>query len=160
MKAIIVYYTFTGHTQRAARLLESLLSCDHEEIELIVPYSGSDEEINAITQKQTENKETPEINKLTKDLSNYDTVILGTPVWWLDIPPAVRSFLNENHLSAKRVFAFITNGGNVGDSSGTIKEFVPSLDGSKILYLDFDDETIDLKVSIQRWISEIFQQQG
>lgn len=156
MKAIIVYYSFTGHTKEAAHLLALRMNCDIEEIKLTDDLCGTDREIDERTRKQVEKKETPEIYKIEKPLLTYDVILLGTPVWWLDIPPAVRSFLSQNNLSEKSLYAFVTNGGNTGTVSSTLKTLAPGLHEKHILYLNFDDGQLDLKDAVYEWISENF----
>ena len=156
MKAILVYYSFTGRTKEAADLLALQINCDMEEIKLADPYLGTDREIDERTQKQVEAKETPVICEFEKSLSQYDMILLGTPVWWLDVPPAVRSFLHQNDLSGKSVYAFVTNGGNTGTVLNTLKAFIPELHEKQVLYLNFDDSHFNLGDALKSWISENF----
>ena len=48
----------------------------------------------------------PEIEPIQSDLSQYDKIILGTPVWWYTFAPAVKTFLMENSLAGKKVWTF------------------------------------------------------
>ena len=49
-----------------------------------------------------------EIKKFDKDLSKYDEIIIGSPVWWYSITPVIRTFLHENDLSGKVIKPFAT----------------------------------------------------
>lgn len=47
-----------------------------------------------------------EIKPLKMDVSAYDRMILGSPVWWYTFAPAMKTFLNTYDLSGKMVFPF------------------------------------------------------
>lgn len=61
----------------------------------------------------------PELTSQIDDLNRYDTVFLGFPNWWGDMPMAVYSFLDEYDLSGKTIVPFVTSGGS--GFSGTIQ---------------------------------------
>ena len=48
------------------------------------------------------------------DLAQFDTIILGAPVWWYTFAPAMHTFLKNTDLSRKTIYPFATNGGWIG----------------------------------------------
>ena len=53
----------------------------------------------------------PELKPLHIDWKAYNTIILGSPVWWYTFAPAMHSFLKQTDLTGKIVYPFATNGG-------------------------------------------------
>ena len=51
------------------------------------------------------------------DISSYDRVILGSPVWWYTFFPAMKTFLYENDLAGKEIWPFLINGGWIGQQA-------------------------------------------
>lgn len=70
----------------------------------------------------------PKIQPLNIDLTEYDTVILGAPVWWYAFAPAMKTFLHDTDLSGKTVYPFATNGGWLGH---TFQDFVKECPGHR-----------------------------
>ena len=120
MKKLIIYYSYTGNTKKIATTLQTKLDCDILELEPSVPFSSNYDEVVAEYQNNETVKKTPELKPISVALSNYDEIILGTPVWWYTISPVMRSFLKNNDLSAKKVYVFATNAGWLGR---TFKEY-------------------------------------
>lgn len=98
----------------------------------------------------------PELKPLTVDLKDYDTVVLGSPVWWYTFAPAVHSFLKEADLVGKRVYPFATNGGWLGH---TLKDFAKACKGAEVkpgLDVRFDGARLRTpEQDILRWAKNI-----
>lgn len=109
MKTLIAYYSKTGNTERVAKELETKLSADLEKIIdkkkrggiFGFIFGGRD----AIKKKLTE------IETLSKNLADYDLIILGTPNWGTAITPALRTYIEKQKADFKNVAFFQTSGG-------------------------------------------------
>lgn len=156
MKAIVIYYSLSGNTETIAEDVQKATNSDMERVETRVPYKGSYDDIVQQGQEEIENGFCPEINPLKANLSEYDTIILGTPVWWHSFAPAMHSFLKEQNLAGKNIYLFATNGGWLGH---TRKDFHKLLKGSDIkgeISIRFDGNTLKTsRDDIQNWISGI-----
>ena len=78
---LVVYFSYTGHTELIAEEIKEKLNCDILELKRVVPYSN---EYNAVVndEQNSENSNIiPEIENISIDLNKYDEIILGTPVW-------------------------------------------------------------------------------
>ncbi len=95
-KSIIVYYSYTGNTRMIAKRIKEKLNCDILELNPKIPYSTDYQSVVDQEQDNEGNNKTVEIEKIDIDLSKYDKIILGSPVWWYSITPVVRTFLKEN----------------------------------------------------------------
>lgn len=156
MKRIVVYYSYGGNTKRVAQKIQKSLGADIAEIKTINPYQGNYNDIVDQGHEEVNNGFMPEIEPLEIDLSQYDHIIIGTPVWWYTFAPAVKTFLNTADFSGKKVYPFATNGGWIGH---TFQDFQDACKGAKVhqgLNVRFN-ENIQLTSdeTIQKWTDEI-----
>ena len=105
-----------------ANKIKEKLKCDILEIETVEPYSKDYDSVVNDEQNSEASNHLPEIKKINIDLSKYDTIILGTPVWWYRPCPAIRTFLTENNLDGKTIIPFATNAGWLGRTFNEIKK--------------------------------------
>lgn len=113
-----------------AELIHERVGGELVALELENPYP---EDYDAIVQQVAEENETGFLPPLKTrvDIDKYDTVFLGFPIWGMQLPPPMKSFLNRYDLSGKTVIPFNTNAGyGVGSSFRTVKELCRN---SKIL---------------------------
>ena len=73
----------------------------------------------------------PEIVDDNKDLSGYDEIILGFPIWWYVAPTIVNTFLEAHDFSGKKIVLFATSGGS--GFGNTVKELQPSAPNAQIV---------------------------
>ncbi len=106
MKCIVVYYTRTGKTRFVAETVAAELGADLEEIVDLKKREGKLGWI--IGGKDASQKKLTEIAPLKRSPADYDLVVLGTPIWAWAPTPAVRTYINQNDLSGKKVALFYT----------------------------------------------------
>lgn len=115
MKTLVVFYSRTGTTKKVGEGIANRLNCDSEEIIDLRNRKGIFGYIfagrDAIKKKLTD------IQEISKDVSKYELVIIGTPNWGGSICPAVRTFLEKNKINIKKAGFFCTMG---GDNPGKI----------------------------------------
>lgn len=106
-KAIVVYYSQTNNTRQAAQMLAVAIGADIAEIEPERPYNV--DMWKAWDEAQEERKDwNIRPLKSIPDISTYDTVIIGTPVWGYTLSNPVFAFMRQADLSGKRVYGFWT----------------------------------------------------
>ena len=106
MKTLIVYYSRTKVTKKIAEMLQKELNCDIEEITDCEKYKGK---IGYMKGGMNATMGRPsDINPITKNPSDYDLVILGTPVWSSNIAPPVRTYLLKYNTPIKNMASFCT----------------------------------------------------
>lgn len=156
MKNIVIYYSYGGNTRRVAETVRQALDADMAEIKTVRPYEGSYNDVVDQGKREIDSGFMPQIEPLNMDLDQYDTVILGSPVWWYTFAPAMKTFLNQADLSGKTVYPFATNGGWIGH---TFKDFKNMCKGAKVqegLNVRFDETVMQTsESSIQKWIKGI-----
>ena len=114
MKRLVVYFSATGTTKRVATQLASLLSADTYEIKPVKPYS--DEDLNWMdkhsrsTLEMKDKSSRPEIVKDNLDITKYDEILIGYPVWWYTAPTIVNTFLEAYDFDDKHIILWATSG--------------------------------------------------
>ena len=113
MKALVVYYSLEGNTKSVASRIAERLGCDTLELvpEKEYPTDGKKYIWGG---KAVVFKNQPKLKPYKVSLNDYDTIILGTPVWASSFAPPIRTFVNDNlaDLVGKRLAFFACQAGN------------------------------------------------
>ena len=126
---IVVYFSRTGHTEPLAEYIKDELNADLYEIEAKIPYT--DDDIKYYTdcradREQNDPSARPEIAGELPDLSKYDTVFLGYPIWHGQAPKIIYTFLENVDVSGKTVIPFCTSASSpVGSSAENLHLLAP-----------------------------------
>lgn len=155
---LIVYFTYTNNTKSIAEKIKGELNCDILEIKTKIPYSTDYDKVVNDEQNSEASNHLPEIEAINIDLDKYDTIILGTPVWWYRAAPAIRTFLTKNDLSGKNIIPFATNAGWLGKTFIEIKNMCPNSNVINEMNIVFESNSNRLKTSIvdiENWINTI-----
>ena len=142
MKTLIVYYSYSGNTKRIAEMIQSKIGGDTARIETVNPYEGDYNSVVEQGKKEVDSGFAPEIKPMNINMSDYDTIVLGTPVWWYTYAPAVKTFLDENDFSGKTVYAFATNGGWIGHTFNDVERECTGAEIKPGLNIRFDEERL------------------
>lgn len=131
-KILVSYFSASGTTKNVARKLARTLKADLFEIEPEIPYTTSDLNWNDKQSRSTIEMEDlnvrPGIARKVSNLENYDRIVLGFPVWWYTAPRIINTFLEENDLTNKRIYIFVTSGGSSSEGSmENLKKSYPNL---------------------------------
>ena len=111
-----------GTTEYVARMIQQAIGGDLHLIETKDSYSADFNEVVDQNHSEMQTGRLPELKESNLDISQYDTVFIGYPVWATNAPQAVLSFLNEYDLSGKTVIPFCTHDGyGAGSSYSTIE---------------------------------------
>ena len=116
-KVLVLYYSQTNNTKLVAAEIANRLGADMEEIEAMNPYDG--DFMQTIERCMQERKEgvTPVIKPLKSDVSKYDVIFIGYPVWFGTYAPPVISLFNCVDFSGKKLVPFCTFGSGGLESS-------------------------------------------
>ena len=116
-KALVLYYSQTSNTKTVAEEIANKLGADIEEIVPVTPYDGDFQATIARSMQDREAGITPEIQPLKADLSAYETIFIGFPVWFGTYAPPIATLLDQVNLAGKKVVPFCTFGSGGLDSS-------------------------------------------
>ena len=116
MRALVAYFSATGTTARAARRVAEAVGADLFEIAPETPYTAADlnwnDKNSRSSREMADEKCRPAVAGDSPDMSRYDTVFVGFPIWWYVEPRIVDTFLEAHDLSGKTVVPFATSGGS------------------------------------------------
>ena len=158
MKTLLVYFSYTGNTKIIVDMIKDKLNCDVFEIKTVIPYSEDYDTVVNDEQNSEASNHLPEIQNIDIDLSQYDEIILGTPVWWYRPVPAIRTFLTQNDLSGKIIKPFATNAGWLGKTFKEIKLLCPNSkveEGMNIVFQSYSDKLVTKEQDINSWIENL-----
>ena len=114
MRSVVIYYSYSGNTKRVSQVLTGLLAAkgEVESVELV----SLDEAESFLAQcKRAFLRRRAKIQPVNFDLSRYDLICVGTPVWAFGPAPAINTYLDKCFgLEAKEVILFTTYGSGVG----------------------------------------------
>ena len=110
-KILVAYFSYQGHTAKAAQEIASQTGGDLFEIKPAVPYPGYDECLD-VAKAEKNNNARPAVDGRVENMADYDVVFVGYPIWWYDAPMIVLTFLEGYDFSGKTVIPFATSGGS------------------------------------------------
>ena len=117
MKSLVVYYSYTGNTEIVAKTLAESIKADTLKLEDVSrPSKLKAYSSGGLAAKQ--GKAWP-IKPFNTDLSGYDRVFIGCPVWFGMPAPQLNSFIEQANIKDKQIVVFVTMGGN--GSEGALK---------------------------------------
>lgn len=115
-RTLVAYFSATGTTAGVARRMAEGIGADLYEIRPKVPYTERDldwtNKKSRSTVEMNDEGSRPELAEAVPDVSGYDTILLGFPVWWYVEPRIVDTFLDGAAIDGKRIVAFATSGGS------------------------------------------------
>lgn len=112
-----------GTTEYVARMIQENVGGELHFIQTQEPYPVDFDELRDLNHSEMAEGYLPALVESNLDISGYDTVFIGYPVWATEVPQAVLSFLNEYDFSGKTVIPFCTHDGyGAGSSYNTIRE--------------------------------------
>jgi flavodoxin len=114
MKSVVVYYSYSGNTRKVAEILVEYLAEKYET--KILELKPLDESKNFFVQGGRAHKHIKaELDDVNFDLSSYDLICLGTPVWAFTSTPAINTYVQACTGLENKVVVLFTTSGNIGD---------------------------------------------
>ena len=140
-KVLVVYFSKTGenynvgkvdvgNTAMMASYIVDMLEADSFEIVPVKKYSDNYEECTEEAKKEQSENARPKIKNKLENIESYDTIFIGYPIWWGDLPMIVYTFLEEYDLSGKTIIPFNTHEGS--GNAGTYNTIKNKLSNSNV----------------------------
>lgn len=115
-KTLVAYFSASGVTAAAAKKLAKTAGADIYEIKPAVPYTDKDldwrNEQSRSSVEMRSKTSRPALADKNVDISKYDIIFLGFPIWWYVAPTIVNTFLESYDFSGKTIVLFATSGGS------------------------------------------------
>ena len=112
-KVLVVYYSWTGHTQDIANQIAKLTNADIYRIQTQEEFKSSLSFYSRV-KKDLKNKAYPALKGQMPNADDYDIIFVGGPVWWYTMATPLYSFLGQMDFKGKKVIPFSTQGSNPG----------------------------------------------
>lgn len=119
-----------GNTAIVAEMIAQKTGADLFEIKTVKNYPADYDECTKIASREKSEKARPALST-SVDLAQYDTIFIGAPIWWGDLPMAVYTFLESYNFSGKTIIPFVTHGGS--GLSGVDRKISATCSNSKVL---------------------------
>ena len=134
-KKLVAYFSASGTTKTSAEKLAKLLNCDIYEIKPKTKYTTADLNWNDSKSRTTiecKNRNCrPELADKDAKIANYDTILLGFPIWWYVAPNIILTFLESYDFNGKKIVLFATSGGS--QFGETVAELKKAAKGANIV---------------------------
>ena len=136
-KFLTIYFSWGGHTGKAARLIKEVTGGDIFELRPEKSYSKIYPICAAQAKKERDKDARPSFEGGIADISQYTDIVAGYPAWWYTCPMIVLSFLEQYDLTGKNVYLFNTHGGSGPVGTDDVKKLCrgnvhKSIDGNHL----------------------------
>lgn len=152
---LVAYFSRTGNTETVAGLIAEQLGADLYAITPAEAYPEDYQQALEIAQQQQDDDARPELADTDLDLSAYDTVFVGYPIWYGYEPMIIRTFLESYDFSGKTVIPFCTSGGStISASEQSIAALIPQatlLEGITIS----GSSAADAGAEVTSWLTDL-----
>lgn len=135
MNALVAYFSASGTTAKAAKVLAKAAGADLYEIKPAVPYTRADlnwmDKGSRSSVEMNDKHSRPALADTDAPIAGHDVIFLGFPIWWYVAPTIINTFLESYDFTGKTIVLFATSGGSgLGKSAVGLRSSAP---GSKIL---------------------------
>jgi len=153
MKTLIIYFSRSGHTEKIGKELAKRLDADLESIKDKKKREGILGWIKS--GRDSLKKKTTSIEKVKHKPQNYDVILIGTPVWAGNVPPATRALLKKYHRKIDNIAFFSTS--KSGDTSEMYNTMARTVDIEPISTLSITEKEMK-KGTYQEKIGEFIEE--
>ena len=135
MNALVAYFSASGTTAKAAKVLAKAADADLYEIKPAIPYTRADlnwmDKGSRSSVEMSDKHSRPALADTDAPIAGHDVIFLGFPIWWYVAPTIVNTFLESYDFTGKTIVLFATSGGSgLGKSAAGLR---PSAPGASIL---------------------------
>ena len=144
-----------GNTQYVAQLIQEKIGADIFRLEPQIPYPTDHRTLVDLAKDEQDAEARPAIEN-SIDISGYDTVFLGYPNWWGDLPMIMYTFLEQYDLYGKTVIPFCTHGGS--GFSRTIRTITQKQPQANVIRDGFSlsrNDMEDADEEVAEWLSDL-----
>ena len=154
-KILVVYFSATGTTARAAEKLADVTGGELYAITPAQPYTSTDldwhDRQSRSSVEMNDPKSRPALKGKKENIADYDVVFIGYPIWWDLAPRVIDTFIESHDLTGKTVIPFATSGGStLSGSAAALKRSYPALNWKEGRLLNRADEK-----TIRTWIEKL-----
>ena len=158
-KALVVYFSATGTTAKAARTIAEVTGGTLYEIVPRQAYSSDDLDWNDRQSRSSVEMNDPQSRPALKDaepdVAACDVIFIGYPVWWDQAPRIINTFIESHDLNGKTLVPFATSGGSgITGSVRELKRAYPELEWQDGRLLNGASRN-----TVQNWVNDVMKRQ-
>ncbi|PKM71658.1 MAG: flavodoxin [Firmicutes bacterium HGW-Firmicutes-16] len=131
MKTLVAFYSLEGYTELVAGVIATKLGADILKLETVKPFPTKGFAKFFIGGMSSVCKATPKLKNTSIDLSSYDNIVLGTPVWASTFASPINTLLQKHKFAGKKVALLVCSGGP--DVEKCLVNFRKALVGNEIV---------------------------
>lgn len=152
---LILYFSMSGNTETVANYIHEEIGGDIVKLETVQTYPEDYDELVDYAHEEQRDNTRPELETAIENIEQYDTIFLGYPNWWGDMPMPIYSFLDQYDLSNKTIAPFITHGGSgLSGTPANIANEEPDAVVTEGLAINGDDVD-DCQDEVNEWLNEL-----
>lgn len=152
---LILYFSMSGNTETVANYIHEEIGGDIVKLETVQTYPEDYDELVDYAREEQRDNTRPELERAIENIEQYDTIFLGYPNWWGDMPMPIYSFLDQYYLSNKTIAPFITHGGSgLSGTPANIANEEPDAVVTEGLAINGDDVD-DCQDEVNEWLDEL-----
>lgn len=145
-----------GNTQYVAYVIQENTGADIFRIEPETPYPTDHDTLVDLAAEEQDNNARPVIKDSIEDLEQYDTIFIGYPNWWGDMPMILYSFFDQYDFSGKTIVPFNTHGGSgFSNTISTIAELEPSAEVNEDGFTVSRNNVQEAERDIISWLNDL-----
>ena len=134
-KKLVAYFSASGITRNVAKMVAEAAGADLYEITPKEAYTKADlnwmDKQARSTVEMNDPASRPKTTGTVENMEQYDTVIIGFPIWWYVAPTIINTFMESYDFAGKKIALFATSGGS--GFGNTVKELQPSAPGAQFV---------------------------
>ena len=154
-RSLVVYFSWSGNTRNVAESIQQQTGSDMFEIVPKTPYSTDYDTVVDDAKVEQQNNARPEIASGIGNIDDYDTIYVGFPNWWGDMPMILYTFFDTYDLSGKTVALFCTSGGSgLSNTVNEVKELEPNANVTDGLHIG-SGASSDPDNAVAQWLEKI-----
>ena len=147
-----------GNTSIIAHMIADETKADLFEIKPVTPYPTTYDKLLDVSKKEMSDNARPAISTQVENMDDYDTIFIGYPNWWGDMPMIVYNFLESYDFSNKTIVPFFTHGGSgLSDTENTIADITKAsmVDGFDITGSTAQNNRDTAREQVKKWLKEV-----
>ena len=153
---VVVNGKVLGNTQYVALLIQQMTGGDTFRIEALKPYPKDHRTLVAQAKEEQVKSDRPVIADKVENMAAYDTIFVGYPNWWADMPMILYTFLESYDLSNKTIIPFITHGGSgFSNTISTISRLQPKARVVKDGFVVSRDRVDGAEPEVAKWLARL-----
>ena len=154
-KPLVVYFSATGTTAKAARTIAEVTGGTLYEIVPQQAYTSDDLDWNDRQSRSSVEMNNPQARPALKDtkldIAAYNVVFIGYPIWWDQAPRIINTFIESHDLKGKTLVPFATSGGSgIGNSVKELRKAYPDLEWQDGKLLNRASRN-----TVQNWVGDV-----